>query len=356
MIPRISIIILNWNGWKDTVECLESVYRINYPNYDVIVVDNGSKDDSLQKIKEYAGGKIKVVSKFFEYNPSNKPIKVFEVDEDEAKQGKFNRPVYEKYDVNRRMILIKNRDNYGFAGGNNVGIKFALSVLNPDYVLLLNNDTVVDPNFLTELVKVAESDEKIGIVGPKIYYYDYNGRINIIQYCGVNFIPIFLHKQIFGHKQNSCNYTNPVLTDEVHGACMLIRRSAFQKIGLLDEDFFAYWEETDFCYRTSRYGYYLKVNPQARIWHKTGSNNPSEKRISSFATYLFARNAIHFIRKELYGLERFLSLGFTLTIRLAFLEGVYFLYYQNSKVAVSFILGLINGIRGETGKPAYSRE
>ncbi|WP_342452635.1 glycosyltransferase family 2 protein [Thermococcus stetteri] len=69
MFPRVSIIILNWNGWKDTIECLESLYRITYPNYDVILVDNASKDDSVQKIKEYAEGKIKVNSKFFEYNP-----------------------------------------------------------------------------------------------------------------------------------------------------------------------------------------------------------------------------------------------------------------------------------------------
>ncbi|ACJ17344.1 glycosyltransferase family protein [Thermococcus onnurineus NA1] len=107
--PRISIIILNWNGWRDTIECLESLYRITYPNYDVIVVDNASQDDSIEKIKEYAEGKIEVNLKFFKYNPNNKPIKVFEVSEDEARQGKFNRPLYEKFDVDRRMILIKKQ-------------------------------------------------------------------------------------------------------------------------------------------------------------------------------------------------------------------------------------------------------
>ena len=80
MFPRVSIIILNWNGWRDTIECLESLYRITYPNYDVIVVDNGSRDDSVQKIKEYCEGKIEVNSKFFKYDPSNKPTKVFEED------------------------------------------------------------------------------------------------------------------------------------------------------------------------------------------------------------------------------------------------------------------------------------
>ncbi|WP_297480865.1 glycosyltransferase family 2 protein, partial [Thermococcus sp.] len=229
--PRVSIIILNWNGWEDTIECLESLYRITYPNYDVIVVDNGSMDDSIQKIMKYAEGKIEVHSKFFEYNPSNKPIKVFEVNEEEARQGIFNKPSYEKFNVNRRMILIKNMENYGYAGGNNIGIKFALSILNPDYVLLLNNDTVVDPNFLTELVKVAESNEKIGIVGPKIYYYDYNGKSNIIQYCGVRFIPKILHKKVIGYKKTHCRDVKPNLTDEVHGACMLVKRNLFWEVG-----------------------------------------------------------------------------------------------------------------------------
>ncbi|XRO76035.1 glycosyltransferase family 2 protein [Methanocaldococcus sp. 28A] len=351
MYPRVSIIILNWNGWKDTIECLESLYKITYPNYDVIIVDNGSKDDSIQKIKEYAEGNIEVNSKFFRYNPNNKPIKVFEISEDDAKQGKFNKPVYEKFDPNRRMILIKNNDNYGYAGGNNVGIKFALSVLDPDYVLLLNNDTVVDSNFLTELVKVAESDKNIGIVGPKIYYYDYKGRSDVIQYCGVTFIPKLLHKKVVGYKETHYNHIEPVLTDEVHGACMLIKKDIFWKVGFLDNNFFAYWEETDFCYKSRRMGYKLKVVPIAEIWHKTGSNNPSEKRISTFATYLFARNAIYFIRNNLNGFDKFISLCFIFTINFAFLEAVYFIYYKKPKVAVSYCLGLINGIWGEKGKP-----
>ncbi|WP_456420718.1 glycosyltransferase family 2 protein [Thermococcus sp.] len=288
--PRVSIIILNWNGWKDTVECLESVYRINYPNYDVIVVDNGSKDDSLQKIKEYAEGKIKVVSKFFEYNPNNKPIKVFEVDENEAKQGKFNRPVYEKYDIDRRMILIKNKDNYGFAGGNNVGIKFALSVLNPDYVLLLNNDTVVDPNFLTELVKVAESDEKIGIVGPKIYYYEYNGRHDVVHSLGVK---IDLWKGLVYHiKKNDMLRISTC--DCVEGSCMLLKTTALRKIGFFDEIYFAYWEETDLCVGFASKGYKIIVNKNAKIWHKISW----KKEVRLFNLCLMLRNNVIFMRKH----------------------------------------------------------
>ena len=85
--PKVSIIILNWNGWKDTVECLESLYQITYPNYDVIVVDNGSEDESIEKIKRYCKGEIKVESKFFDYLPTNKPIKIIEYTREEAEAG-----------------------------------------------------------------------------------------------------------------------------------------------------------------------------------------------------------------------------------------------------------------------------
>jgi len=171
MLPRVSIIILNYNGWKDTIECLESLYKITYPNYDVIVVDNGSNDDSVRKIKEYAKGKIKIDSKFFKYDPRNKPVKVFEIYENEAKQGKFSKTRYERLSPNRRMILIKNENNYGFTGGNNIGINFASKAFYPEYVLLLNNDTVATKSLVETLVSEAKREHYM-ITQPKIIHYD----------------------------------------------------------------------------------------------------------------------------------------------------------------------------------------
>jgi len=274
--PRVSIVILNWNGWKDTIECLESLYRITYPNYDVIVVDNGSKDESIQKIKEYAAGKIQVNSKFFEYNPYNKPINVFVISEDDVRAGKFNKPLYEKIDVDRRMILIRNKDNYGFAGGNNVGIKFALSVLNSDYILLLNNDTVVDRRFLDKLVEAAESDEKIGIVGPKIYYYEYNGRTDVIWFAGgklnLLFYPGYYHvgnklidrKEIF--KVNKRSTTD---SDWITGAAMLIK---IIEPFTLDHIFFFGCEDLELSLRYANRGYTHVVVLSSYIWHKVGQS------------------------------------------------------------------------------------
>ena len=256
--PRVSIILLNWNGWKDTIECLESLYRINYPNYDVIVIDNDSKDESIEKIKKYCNGKIKQIlpefvalrsapievnSKFFKYTSDNKPIEIFEISEDEARNNKFlEMNEYEKLEPNKRMVLIKNKDNYGFAGGNNVGIKFALETLNPNYVLLLNNDTVVDKDFLIEMVKVGESDGKVGAVGPKVYLYS---EPNKFQTAGIkirknmpNVVNIWSYNMIGYGEIDNGQYDVTKEVDSLVGCCILVKTKAINEFGLLDEKFF----------------------------------------------------------------------------------------------------------------------
>ncbi|NJE06963.1 glycosyltransferase family 2 protein [Thermococcus sp. M39] len=342
--PRVSIIILNWNGWKDTIECLESIYKITYPNYDIIVVDNGSRDDSVRRIKEYAEGKVEVNSKFFKYNPVNKPIKVFEISEDEARQGQFNRPFYEKYDVNRRMILIKNKDNYGFAGGNNIGMRFALSVLNPDYILLLNNDTVVDPNFLTELVKVAESDDKIGIVGPKIYYYDYNGRSDVISFTGADIILWKGIEKRYGYGEiDNGQWDKHMSVDKVEGSCMVIKRTVFQKVGFLDENFFAYWEETDLCFRAKKREFETIYIPKARIWHKESASF-KKYVISSLRVYLMTRNMIWFIMKNATKSEKIAFLLYFVIIGFWRNLGNLLVVNRSIDASLAFIKGTYHGI------------
>lgn len=285
--PKVSIIILNWNGWKDTIECLESLYQITYPNYDVIVVDNGSKDNSVQKIKDYCEGKIKVESKFFNYNPNNKPIYILEYTKEEAERGGNRRreKYFSKLPSNRKLRLILNDKNYGFAEGNNIGIRYALKALNPDYILLLNNDTVVDPNFLTELVRVAESDEKIGIVGPKIYFYDYNGKINVIWFYGgiINYWRLSTTHIGFCREDNKATAI-PERLDYITGCVFLIKKDILNNVGLLDSDYFAYYEEIDYCLRTKNKGYKLAVSPNAKVWHKIS------KSAGKYQLYYMTRN------------------------------------------------------------------
>lgn len=343
MMPRVSIIILNWNGWKDTIECLESLYRITYPNYDIIVVDNGSEDGSIEKIKKYAEGKIEVNSKFFEYNPINKPIKVFEIREDYAREGKFNKILYKKFDPNRRMILLKNKKNYGFAGGNNVGIKFALSVLNPDYVLLLNNDTVVDPNFLAELVKVVESNEKIGIVGPKIYYYDYNGRSDVINFTGADLILWRGTEKRYGFNEVDRGQWDKLMSiGKIEGSCMLIRKEVLEQIGLFDEKFFCYWEETDLCFRAEKKGYELTYVPTAKIWHKVASS--SGGTLSSFHIYYMSRNKLWFLRKNFPQILR-VHVLYVLFWELWFKLGVFLFYRKKPEAFISYLEGVLSGLK-----------
>ena len=180
--PSVGIVILNWNSWEDTIECLESLYQITYPNYSIILVDNGSENESIQKIKEYTKGKIKVKSKYLKYNPKNKPIKVLELTNKMAARisnksdlGKKDKEIL-KLKSNEKLILIKNDKNYGFAEGTNIGMRFALKIYDFDYLLMLNNDTAVEPDFLTKMVTAGEEHPKAGIIGPRIPYYDHPDR------------------------------------------------------------------------------------------------------------------------------------------------------------------------------------
>ncbi len=217
--PLVYIIVLTWNGKKDTLECLGSLKALTYPNYRVLVVDNASVDGTAEQVR----------SQF------------------------------------PNVELIVNKDNYRFAGGNNVGIEYALSK-NADYILLLNNDTTVDPNFLAELVTTAESDDQIGIVGPKMYYYTDPKRI---WYAGGK---IEWWKGWISHigirEINSEQYCQTKETDFVSGCCILVKREVVEKIGILDTAYYIYGEDVDWCIRASRAGYRILYEPKAKIWHK----------------------------------------------------------------------------------------
>lgn len=290
-MPRVSIIILNWNGWEDTIECLESVYQITYPNYDVIVVDNGSEDESVEKIKEYAEGKLPVKSRFFEYTTENKPLQYIELSLEEAEKTTAHAP------SNNNLILIKSGKNFGFAEGNNIGIRYAFKALNPEYVLLLNNDTVVDRDFLTELVNVTESDEMIAFAGPKNYYYDYHGRTDVINFAGGKITMWRGKSEHIGRGDiDEGQYDRITSTDYVTGACLLARRKTIEEVGLFDPVYFLYWEDTDWCMRARKAGFKLLYVPKAKIWHKVSASSKPKK--NPIIAYYFTRNRSRFIMKN----------------------------------------------------------
>ena len=155
-LPHVSIIILNWNGWRDTIECLESIYQLNYPNYHVIVVDNNSKDNSIKKIKDYCSGNLEIQSQYIKYKKMNKPIKIVEYSNQDNENINNSASEYSNSNSNSslRLYLILNDKNYYFVKGNNIGITFSIKNLKTDCILLLNNDTVVESDLLLELVNI----------------------------------------------------------------------------------------------------------------------------------------------------------------------------------------------------------
>lgn len=245
--PLVYIILLNYNGYKDTIECLESLEKITYKNYRIVVVDNASIDGSEKIIK----------NKFPEH------------------------------------IFIQAGSNLGFSGGNNVGIKYALQQ-GTDYVLLLNNDTIVEPDFLEPLVEEAEKSDQIGIMGGKInYYYDKNiiwsagGYISDIKGCGYH----------YGIKEvDEGQYDEKREVTFLTGCIQLIKREVLEKVGLYDEDYFLYFEDVDYCYRTIKNNFKLVYVPTSKIYHKISASTGDE---SSLALYYNHRNRLLFIKKNI---------------------------------------------------------
>lgn len=217
--PLVSIIIINWNGGDVFKNCLKSLYKIDYPNWELIVVDNGSVDGSDGFIKSL-GSRVK-------------------------------------------SQVIYNNKNVGFAKANNQGVELAKG----KYVLLLNNDTKVEPDFLSKLVEKMERDSSLGVIQPKILLMDKKGYLDN---AGSFFTKLgFLDHWGFMQK-DGLEFSQEREIFSAKGACMLIRKKMIEKVGLFDEDFFSYFEESDFCWRVWLSGYKVIFYPQAKIYHKLG--------------------------------------------------------------------------------------
>ncbi|KUK74346.1 MULTISPECIES: glycosyltransferase family 2 protein [Methanobacterium] len=333
--PRVSIVVLNWNGWEDTIECLESLFQINYPNFDVILVDNASEDDSLEKIRNYCSGHLPVKSSFFNYNSHNKPITVYEYYETFKKD---KRPLKNENLTNKHITLIKNSENRGFPGGNNVGIKFALEFFDPDYILLLNNDTVVDENFLGELIKNGDSND-VGIMGPKIYFYDEPQTIWSAG-CKISW-KLSRGIQIGTNEVDTGQYNEINEVEYVSGSAFLIKTEIIKRIGLMDEDYFLYFEESDWTLRANQEGFKSLYVPTSCIWHKVsrsggGISNP-------IGLYYITRNRWIFMRKWAGKEDYYFFLIFQISA--AIIMPIFLsLSYHNSNLFTAYYEGLYNGI------------
>ena len=204
----------------------------------------------------------------------------------------------------------------------------------------MSNDTVVDEEFLTELVKVGDGDEMIGIVGAVNYYYDKpekvwfaGGKINFwngkVYNIGVNEIDKGQHDMI---KE----------ADYVAGSCFLIKKEVIEKVGMLDHEYFAYWEEADWCVRARKAGYKVLYVPKAKIWHKVSSTN---KKISGFAEYHMTRNMFWFMKKHATRRQYLSFLLYFFGFEFWFISGVYIVYHKDISAFISFFRGAVDGIK-----------
>ncbi|MFI5333567.1 MAG: glycosyltransferase family 2 protein [Chlamydiales bacterium] len=270
MNPLIYIVILNWNGRRDTLECLTSVAKIDYPRFAVLVVDNGSTDDSVALIRTQFP----------------------------------------------HIALMETGKNLGFAEGNNVGIQEALRQ-GADAVLLLNNDTLVDPQILSGFSKTMTEHPEAGIFGATIFLYDERDRLD---HFGGNWNRRRAAFDFVGFRAKEHAKESLVL-DYVCGAAILIRREVFAKIGLLEPRYFLIWEEADFCFSAKRAGFLSRTSPDAFLWHKVSASFTGKK---PHTTYYWWRNRLLWIERNCSFKEK-VPLSFILLREISHLLKLYLL-------------------------------
>ena len=250
--PLVSVISVNYNGAELTCQLIESLQKISYPNIEIIIVDNASKENPQVIL-----------------------------------------------DKHPKVKLIKSDQNLGFAGGNNLGFNAAKG----DYFLMLNNDTEVEENFLEPLIQTMENDTQIGCVSSKLIYYF---KENVIQYAGndgMNMMTGRAFSRGWGEKDEG-QYNDIKQIQLAHGAAMMLRRATVEDIGLMADIYFLYYEEIDYCKRILDAGYSIYYNGSSNVFHK---ESMSVGKDSPLKAYYMGRNRPLYIRRNAKGLEKFIS-------------------------------------------------
>ena len=227
------IILLNYNGWKDTVECVKSLAVIKGTDTHIVVVDNCSTDDSVEKLKA---------------------------------------------ELPDEVTLLQADENNGFSAGNNIGIRYALKN-QADYVLLLNNDTVTDQDFLTPLVEFASRTPDCGCISSRIYYYY---EKNKIWFDGGAFHPYNCRAEHYRFNEDGSTVTGIHEATFISGCCMLIPATVIRKIGLMDERYFLYVEDTEYSLRIQKVGYKLYWDADHHFYHKVSASTGNKSKLSQY--------------------------------------------------------------------------
>lgn len=295
-LPLVYVVILNWNLKEETAECVNSVLRSDYSPFRVLIVDNGSTDGSVEFFR----------SEFPD------------------------------------LEIIANQENLGCAAGNDVGIEHALC-RDADYVLLLNNDAIIDRGSLREMVAVGESEIEIGILAPLILRHNNQDKIWYLGHREHRLLPI--PRGLTKGQVNKCQFASAIIVDYVSGCAMLVKRGVFEGIGLLDPTYFMYYEDADFCRRARTAGFKIAVVPSAKAWHKVSL---SARKAGASSRYLRAKNRVRFYRQHRHGPHPLLTTTY-LWIN-ALLIATNHLLRGQIDLARAYLRGIADGYREPLGR------
>ncbi len=260
-IHPLHIVILNWNLARDTIRCVDSVRQALPPGAQIIVVDNGSTDDSVALLRAALGDTVQ---------------------------------------------LIEKPDNLGFAAGTNVGIRQALEE-GAQSILMLNNDTVVDPEIIMHLDWAAQTRLRAGILSPVIYYRDQPQRVWHLGAQEHRWLPVPIR---LGQRALAKAGYAPFQVDYANACGMVVRRQVFEAVGLLDPAYYIYFEDADFCRRARAAGWEIWCIPRARMWHKVSSTMSTQRPAARYAQWW---GRARFLRTQPNGRSPMLPLCFLLT-------------------------------------------
>lgn len=307
---KVSIILLNYNGAEDTIACLQSLRGIYYNNYNIVIVDNASTDDSVKRIHHYLQSQSLV---FNFYRSPN-----------EAMQSQLSQTEF---------TLLQTEYNGGYGYGNNIGIRYALKH-GAEYVLVLNNDTVVDPGFLKPMVQMCEADDTIGIASGKIYFYD---RPDVFWFNGGKFNSLTSRIEHICFNKEDTGQKPPEENTFITGCMWLIPGRMFEKVGFITEEYFMYVEDIEYCYRVLKQGFTLKVSEKSRIWHKIGGATDSQ--LSPFSVYMMSRNLVIFIKLHFTVFRFCIAMTYTFISR-----SIRWIKTNNIPLLKSHVRGMIDGL------------
>lgn len=310
-MPKVGVIILTHNSGAYIEDCLKNVLNNEHSNIECIIVDNNSTDQTIHIVKK-------------------------------------------KYP---KLKLINNKSNLGYGAGNNVGIRYLLKNNNISYILILNPDTLVSPNLISECVRVLIHENTIGIVGPIITYAQ---DPNKIWFAGGYLNRLFLYTKhrymnkdlnylksqgVLASTPLRCTPLDTSVTDFITGACMMIKKEVFKKIGFLPEEYFMYFEDVDFCQKAIKSGYTCQLLPKSLVKHyvSASTGHPGSNDLTPFRAYYYARNPFIYIRRNVIGIYKITNYFGQFFIRLPY-YGLQMFLQRNLKAIIAYLKGLRDGV------------